>query len=138
MLANSFTLSVNTDNDDGTTAEVEYVFNRYDDQSPNRSEYIEDTDHSLSLRDKIGFYRTFPKPSGNFPGTAKCAAKVTKDFVVPGMDSSTSITVPAIIDVGFSFPIGMTEEQRTALRMRVVALLSSDTIMLPLTGQLQV
>lgn len=136
MQPNSITLSVNDDNDDGTTAEVEVVFARFDEYQ-NRSEYISDA-HTVASRDKLGFYRTFPKPSGNFRGTAKSAVKITKDFSVAGVDATTTLIIPAIIDVGFSFPVGTTAAERLELRMRMVAALLDDTIMVPLIDQLMV
>lgn len=136
MLTNEFTLSVNEDNDGGTTPEIDHDYSRYDEYQ-NRSVYIGEG-HSLSARDTIGFYRSFPKASGNFLGTAKPAVKITKDFTVAGIDSSTSLTVPAIVDIGFSLPVGLTAAQITALRMKAVALLSDDALMLPLMTQLQI
>jgi hypothetical protein len=136
MLDNVITLSVDLDNDGGTTAAVDSIFSRFDEYQ-NRSEYIHE-DHTLALRDKLGFYRTLPKQSGNFKGTAKSAIKFTRDQAVAGVDSTTTIVAPGIVDIGFSFPIGMTAAQMLELRMRAVALLLDDNIMVPLTGQLMV
>jgi hypothetical protein len=127
------TLSVNTDNDDGTTAEEEITYSHFQ-TFENRSEYISE-DHTLELRDKLVLYRTFPKTAGNFRGTAKTAVKTTKDHSVEGVDNSTTIVAPGIIETSFSFPVGMTEAQKTELRMRHVAMLSEDTVMLPLQSQ---
>jgi hypothetical protein len=134
MQPNTITLDVNHDNDDGTTAEVSHVLTRYDEYQ-NRTEYI-DEDHTLALRNKVGFYRTFPKVSGNYKGTAKSAVKFTQDVAVEGVDSTTTVTAPGIIDIGFSFPIGMTPAQTLELRMRAVAMLLDDAIMAPLCDQL--
>jgi len=136
MQPNTITLAVNHDNDDGTTAAVSHVLTRYDEYQ-NRTEYI-DEDHTLSLRNKVGLYRTFPKTSGNFKGVAKSAIKFTQDYSVDGVDSTTSIVAPGIIDIGFSFPVGMTPAQTLELRMRAVALLSDEATMAPLTDQLSV
>lgn len=136
MQSNTITLSVDTDNDGGTTAAVDQVFHRYDEYQ-NRSEYISDG-HTVASRNKLGLYRTFPKANGNFKGTAKSAVKFTQDFQVNGVDATTSITVPAIVDVGFSFPVGLTAAQTLELRMRLVALLLDDSVMVPLTDQLMV
>lgn len=136
MQSEEITLSVNTDNDDGTTAAVDKVFSRYDEYQ-NRSEYISEN-HSVASRDKLGLYRTFPKANGNFRGTAKSAVKFTKDFSVEGVDATTTLTVPAIAEVGFSFPVGLTAAQTLEFRMGLVALLQDDTVMVPLTDQLMV
>jgi hypothetical protein len=133
MQDNTITLSVNEDGDDGTTAEIDSVFTRFN-EFLNRSEYIH-ANHTLASRDKLGFYRTIPKKVGNFMGTAKSAAKLTKDFLVPGSDSETLIIAPAIMDIGFSFPIGLTPEQTLAFRMRGHALLQHYVVMAALTDK---
>lgn len=132
-LPNEITLSVDTDNDGGTTPKVDSVYSHYDSYG-NRSEYIHE-DHTVALRDKLGFYRTPPKAAGNFRGTAKTAVKFTRDFSVEGVDATTRNIAPGIIDIGFSFPVGMTSAECLELRMRAVALLLDDTIMVPLTIQ---
>jgi hypothetical protein len=136
MQPNSITLSVNTDNDDGTTAEVDSVFTRFE-EFQNRSEYIH-SNHTLSVRNKLGFYRTTPKKNGNFVGVAKSAFKVTKDHEVDGVDATTSNVAPAIVDVGFSFPLGMTPAQTLEMRMTAAAMILDDSVMVPLTDQLMV
>lgn len=136
MQPNVVTLSVDVDNDGGTTAAVERIFTRFNEFS-NRSEYISSL-HSVAARDKLGFYRTFPKASGNFRGTAKMAAKFTKDILVPGVDATTSVTCPAIGEISFSFPVGMTNAEMREFRMHFVALLRDDAVMVPLTTQLMV
>lgn len=136
MLSETITLAVDVDNDGGTTAAVVEVFSRFDEYQ-NRSEYIS-ADHSVAVKDKLGFYRTFPKANGNFRGTSKCAVKFTKDHSVAGVDSSTSLIRPAIAEVSFSLPVGMTPAQTLELRMRLVAALSDDDIMVPLMDQLMI
>lgn len=133
MQPNSITLSVDTDNDGGTTAAVDAIFTRFE-EFQNRAEYIHE-DHTLALRDKLGLYRTPPKQSGNFKGTAKTAVKFTRDYSVAGVDATTTMIAPGIIDIGFSLPIGMTPAQTLELRMRAVAMLLDDTVMVPLTNQ---
>lgn len=133
MQPNTITLSVDDDNDGGTTAAVDILYTRFDEYQ-NRSEYISEH-HLINLRDKVGLYRTFPKVSGNFKGMAKSAIKFTHDILVPGVDSSTGVTAPAIIDVNFSFPVGITASKALELRMRAVAFLSDDSVMIPLIDQ---
>lgn len=136
MLPNQIVLAVNELNDDGTVPEVIRNYSRYIEHL-NRSEYISD-DHTLAVRDKLGFYRTFQKKVGNFAGVAKAAAKITSDYSVVGNDSIATFIAPGIIDIGFSLPVGMTPVQIRALRMRAAALLCNEIVMVPLAEQLNV
>lgn len=136
MQGNTITLMVNDDHDDGTTPLVENVYTRFDEYQ-NRTVYIHE-DHTVALRNILGLYRSFPKANGNFRGTAKSAVKMTQDFAVDGVDSETSIIVPGIINVEFSFPLGLTAAQTLEMRMRMVTLMNLDTVMVPLTDQLMV
>lgn len=132
MQPNLITLDVNDDNDAATPV-IQKVYTRFDEYQ-NRSEYISE-DHTIFQRDKVGLYRSFPKQTGNFKGMAKCAIKFTRDTVVAGIDPATSNTVPAIIDIGFSFPVGISAEAALEYRMRAVSMLCNDSIMLPLINQ---
>lgn len=136
MQSNLITLAVDVDNDGGTTAAVDSVFTRFDEYQ-NRSEYIH-ANHSVAVRDKLGFYRTFPKANGNFRGTQKCAVKFTKDYAIAGVDSETSLIRPAIGETGFSIPVGLTPAQTLEFRMRMVAILLNDAVMVPLMDQLMI
>jgi hypothetical protein len=124
MLANDITLAVDLLNTGVTTDEVFSCHERH----LNRSVYIGE-EHSPASRDNLGFYRTFPKTSGNFKGTCKSALKFTKDFEVEGVDSTTTVTAPAIMEVSFSLPVGLTEAQMLVIRQRAIALLDDDTVM---------
>lgn len=137
MQPNEITLSVDTDNDPGTAADV-MVYSRYDDSYANRSVYIEKDNHSVSMRKTLSLYRTAPKESGNFRGVAKSAIKLTTDRVVPGVDSSTSLVAPQIIDIGFANPVGLTPALTLEMRMMAVALLTNDEIMAALADQLMI
>lgn len=136
MQPNLITLNVDTDNDGGTTAAVTKTYSRFEEYL-NRSEYIMEG-HSLALRDKMGLYRTMPKQAGNFRGMAKTSVKFTKDLSVPGVDATTSIVAPEIIDIGFSFPVGTTPAQSLELRMTAVAMLLNDDVMVMLNDTLMV
>jgi hypothetical protein len=136
MQSNTITLSVDVDNDGGSTAAVDKVFTRFDEYQ-NRSEYISG-DHSLAARDKLSLYRTLPKTAGNFKGVAKSAVKFTQDYSVEGVDSTTTNVAPGIVDINFSFPVGMTPAQTLEMRMRAVALLLDDDVMAPLCDTLMV
>lgn len=136
MQPNEITLDVNHDNDDGTTATQQIIYTRFDEYQ-NRSEYISDA-HVIALRDKVALYRTFPKATGNFAGTAKSAVKFTRDYEVPGNDVETTIIVPGIINIGFSLPVGVSGEDSLGFRMLAATMLLNDDIMIPLTDQLMV
>lgn len=126
MLSDSITLVIDDDHDGGT-APVELVYSRADYVS-GRSMYISG-DHSPSRHDTLKFFRTLPKPSGNFPGVEKSAAKFSKTFEVVGVDQSTTLLAPAIVEVSWSLPVGLTEAQQLALRQRVIALLNDEGVM---------
>lgn len=85
--------------------------------------------HSLLLRDKLEFFRTYPTKSGNFNGVAKCGFKLTDDEIVAGVDQSTSLVAPEIGQVSFSVPVGVTAASSKKLRQRIIAILDNDTIM---------
>lgn len=136
MQPNSIVLDVNTDGDDGTTATVPITFTRFDEYQ-NRSEYIAE-DHTLASRNKLGMYRTFPKPNGNFRGMAKSAIKLTKDHAVPGIDATTTVVAPSIVDIGFSFPVGVTDESVVLELETAAALLHDTAVMYALTRTLMI
>lgn len=127
MQDNTITLNVNHDNDDGTTSTVPVVYSRFEEYL-NRSTYISG-DHSLDSSDTLKLFRTLPKPSGNFRGVAKTAVKFTKDFAVEGVDSSTSLKAPVIIEVAFNMPVGVTAAEMLEMRQTAVALLNNDAVM---------
>lgn len=136
MQPNVIVLPVDVDNDGGTTPAVDLTFTRFD-EFQNRSEYISEA-HTIAARDKVGFYRTLPKASGNFRGVAKVAIKFTKDFEVNGVDASTVNVAPGIFEVSGSLPVGLTPAQTLELRMRAVALLLDDDVCGPLFDQLMI
>lgn len=108
---------------------VNKVFTRFDEYQ-NRSVY-NSADHTIVAKDTLSLYRTPPKTSGNFRGTAKTAVKFSKDLVVLGVDGS-NLNAPIILEVSFSIPVGATTAQMLSLRQRVIALLDRDDIMVPL------
>lgn len=124
MQPNTLTLSVDAANNSSPANEV---YTRYD-EAQNRSVYIGE-DHLPATRNLLAIYRTFPTRSGNFKGTAKTSVKLTQDYEVPGVDSSTTLTVPAIAEVSFSLPVGVTVAQAKHLRQRLIAALDDDTFM---------
>lgn len=124
MQPNTLTLSVDATNV-GTPADE--VYTRYEEYQ-NRSTYIGE-DHLPAERNMLAIYRTFPTRSGNFKGTAKTSLKLTQDYEVPGVDSSTTLTSPAIAEVSFSLPVGITAAQAKHIRQRLIAALDDDTFM---------
>lgn len=81
--------------------------------------------HSFQTRDTVTFTRSFPKPNGNFAGTRKTSAKLTKDVVVEGTDPSTDVKAPGIIDISSSLPVGLSAADAMLMRQRAIAILDS-------------
>lgn len=136
MLANEITLTVDEANDGDTTADVDHVYTRFE-EFQNRTTYIGAT-HSLSNRDTLGFYRTFPKANGNFKGVIKNAVKFTKDLSVIGVDGVATLTSPLIVEVNFSIPVGATTAEVLLARQKALALLDLDTVMNKLNNTLEI
>lgn len=134
MQPNQLVLHVDTLND-GTTV-VDETFTRYE-ELPNRTRYVGE-DHLPDDRNELSIYRTFPTRNGNFKGTAKSSVKFTKDFEVPGVDSSTTLTSPVIVEVSFSVPVGISAADLLLVRQRLIAALDDDSFMDPLNIQLMV
>lgn len=133
MQPNTINLDVDYLNNASTTAEAYERFEEFQ----NRSIYI-GANHSPALRDTISMYRSFPTKNGNFNGTQKTAVKLTLDVSVPGVDSETTLIAPAIVEVSFSVPVGVTQAEILKIRQRAIALLDLDTVMDPLNYQLMV
>lgn len=133
MQANTLTLSVDAANDGNPANEV---YTRYEEYQ-NRSSYI-GADHLPDARNTLAIYRTFPTKSGNFKGTAKSSVKFTQDVEVAGVDSSTTLTAPIILDLSFSVPVGATTDDLKHVRQRLLALLDTDSFMDSLNIQLMV
>jgi hypothetical protein len=133
MLDNVLTLAVDELNTDSTT---DHVFNRFEEYQ-NRSVYT-GANHQLTARDTLTFYRTFPKASGNFKGTAKMSFKFSTDKLVDGVDGVASLTSPIITEVSFSVPVGVSVADQMIARQRPIALLDNDTVMVLLMNQLMI
>lgn len=123
MLSNDITIAVDTENT-GVTADLTYK--RYDEYQ-NRTIYISEN-HDPGARDLLGIYRTFPKPVGVFKGVRKTSVKFTKDFTVGTSDGGETQS-PGIIEINFSFPVGLLPAQTVELRQRAIALLDLDVVM---------
>lgn len=114
---------------------VDKVYTRMD-QYMNRTVYVSE-DHSFATPDTLTFYRTFPKPSGNYPGQAKAAVKFSKTVSVPGVDGA-DVFGPFIIEVSASLPVGVTPAVQLEIRQRATALLNREDIMVDLFNQLEI
>jgi hypothetical protein len=123
MLDNTITLDVNDDNDDGTTATVEEVYSRW--QTLENRSIFHNAAHSLEMRKKLDVYRTPARANGNYRGSSKQSFKFTEDGSYAGMDSTTTIISPKIVEFKTSFPVGSTEEEKVALIMEAVSFASS-------------
>lgn len=133
MQPSAITLPVDVLNN-GTTENQ--VFTRFD-AFQNRSVY-NGPDHSLTSNDQLYFYRSTIKSAGNFAGTAKTRAKFTKDFSVPGVDSTTTLKAPAISEHAFSFPVGMTRAEKIEFIQRSVALLDTADVIGDLVDEMSI
>lgn len=133
MLDNTITLPVDLANTGSTT---DVTFSRLEEYL-NRSVY-KSAAHTLVSKDTLSFYRTQPTKSGNFNGVAKSAFKFSKDIEVEGVDNSTTLTAPVILEVKMSLPIGFTAAEALELRQRAVAVLDDDDIMAKLMEGLEI
>lgn len=133
MQPNDITLVVDTANN-GTTTDVTL---KKSDYFQNRSVYSGPLHSSLN-RDTLNFYRAVAKQNGNFRGVDKSSVKFSKDYTVPGVDSTSTLVSPVIIEVNFSIPVGVSAATIKEMRQRVIALLDNDLIMDDLNIKLMV
>jgi len=123
MQPEQITLQVDPNNDAIIVAEV------YDRllQDNNRTVYV-GVNHASEARDTITLYRTFPTKSGNFKGVEKTAVKLTFDESVEGVDSTTTLTAPFIVDISISSPVGVLAANQKKAVMRAVSVLINDGV----------
>lgn len=133
MQPDSITLPVDTLNN-GTTQNETYT--RFE-EFQNRATYI-GSSHSPDHRDTLSLYRSFPTKTGNFKGVSKTSVKFSKDYTIVGVDSSTTLTAPIIIEISVAAPVGITTDALKTARQRAIALLDLDSVMEPLNSQLMV
>lgn len=126
MQPNEITLTVDENNDGGTTANVDYVYNRFD-TFTGRSVF-NSNNHSEDSRETLSLYRTSAKASGLFRGVRKTAFKFTTDVQVVGTDGVSLITSPIITEVKMSIPLGATAEQAMLERQKALAFLDADNL----------
>lgn len=133
MLPNTIVLAVDELNN-GTP--VNETLSRFE-ENLNRTVYVGEN-HTVQTKDLATFYRTAPKPTGNFPGVAKTTVKFSRDLTVTGNDGISTIAAPAICEVSFSIPVGTSAADMLLLRQRVMALLDLDAVMVPFQTQLMI
>lgn len=131
MLENIITLAVDQLNN-GTL--VNQAFRRFDEYQ-NRTVYTGPS-HTLDSKDTMTLYRTPPKPSGNFRGTAKTSIKFSRDSVILGRDG-VNVIAPEIGEINFSLPVGTSPADAIILRQRMIAALD-HAFVIALTEQLEV
>lgn len=133
MLSNTISVSYDAL---GDAQSVEKTYTRYDEYQ-NRTVYVGEN-HSPIDKDTLTFYRSFPKQVGNYKGVAKTSFKISKDVEVPGVDGLATFSSPVIIEVTFSVPLGVTDAEALRLRHLASSILSSDSLMVSVTKQLQI
>lgn len=117
MLENTFAIN------DAAAQEVIYEQSIKDD---NRSVYVVEGYDYTDL-DSFTFYRTPPKVSGNYRGNLKTATKRSFDVEVAGVDSSTILKAPAIVQISSSWPIGITDELKTEIFNSIMQIHASES-----------
>lgn len=100
---------------------VTHPYTNYDRTSV-RSTYI-GADHTSLDRNVMALFRSPAKPVGNFPGVEKTSIKFTDDKSVSGNDGVSTLRIPAIAELAFSLPIGMTDAEKLLLRQKCIAAL---------------
>lgn len=79
--------------------------------------------HSFLAEDIVQIQTFLPQRAGNFNGVVKASAKIRETQVIPGFDSTTSITTPAILKIESSLPVGISTAAVTEIRNRAIALI---------------
>lgn len=126
MQPNTITLPVDPANN---STVVDELFTRHEEQI-NRTTY-RGPDHTVAVNNMMQLYRTPPKRSGNYLGTAKESIKFSKTVTV--LDAAGQ-DIPAMLigEVSFSVPVGVSAAIQKALRQRIIAGLDMDVVMDPL------
>jgi hypothetical protein len=133
MQPNTITLAVDVANN-ATPVNQEYVRNE---ETINRSTY-RGPGGTLQSRNIMQFYRTAPKRSGDYLGSAKVTVKFTVDVSVPNASGSGEVVSPQIGEINLSIPVGTTAVEMLALRQHLIAVLDRDDLMGPLSEYLDI
>lgn len=81
--------------------------------------------NTFTSRDLVTFTRSYPKPNGNFAGTRKSSFKLTQDVIVDGVDPSTDVKAPGILEISSSLPVGLDSATALQMRQRAIAILDA-------------
>lgn len=95
-----------------------------DTRNDNRSTYFDVDSHSSLSRDMVQFYRTRAKPNAVTNGSDKHTVKITRDVDVTNAEGSGTVNLPAIVECKFSFPLGMSDAEKTIMRTRLMNLIA--------------
>lgn len=79
--------------------------------------------HTFLAEDTIQIQTFLPQRAGNFNGVVKSSAKIRETQVIPGFDSTTTVSTPAILKIETSLPVGISTASITEIRNRAIALL---------------
>jgi len=124
MQPNTIAYTYDHDNDGGSTAAVAVTQTRFAEEL-NKSTYRTAAHNTTVQTDTLNFYRTLAKRSGEYLGSEKTALKRTKTHVVENA-SGLDIKAPAIADLSFSFPVGVSAADKLAFYMELVGFLASS------------
>lgn len=127
MLPVTITLAVDEANTASTTDHILARVRQFFTGNTSKSVY-HDEDHSSAARDMLTIQFTDAKQNGNFYGTEKSGLKLTMDRTVNGVNGE-SISVPSLIEVNTSFPVGMDDADKLYMRQFMHALIDRDDVM---------
>jgi hypothetical protein len=122
MQDNTITLSVDPANDGNPENRV---FTRFSEET-NKSTYTGPS-HSLAVPETLTLYRTLPKVSGLYLGTAKSAAKYTQPVTV--LDAEGNSTTKAVIwQLSVSAPVGTPDATLIEGAQHIVGFADNDAV----------
>lgn len=110
----------------GSAGATTKSYGLFDGSSTNKSVYTEGG-AGLQAKDKVELYRSFPKKNGNFLGMIKSSLKHTKDVTVKDAQGNDS-TVPAIITISVSVPLGISDNACSDMLLQNAEFLKSDAM----------
>lgn len=133
MQPQTITLAVDLLNT-GSTTDVVYT---REEEYINRSVYHA-ADHTPLMRHMLTVYRTPSKASGNFPGVQKSSCKITRDYLITGVDRETTLVGTVIHEDSNSVPLGIADEDMLVIRQTAIAFQDQDALSQPLMGKLSI
>lgn len=132
MQDNTITLAVDVANN---ATLVDKAFVRYLEE-PSKTTYRGPGD-TLVERNQMVFFRTPPKRTGNYLGSAKSGVKFTRDVTVAQADGNDT-KAPLIVEVSFSLPVGTTAAVSKEMRQTALAILDREDVIGKLVDNLEV